>query len=64
MDSEFIKVFEPFNIILTTLNYKIKTNSKLNHNDLENIALLKIIISQFFRIKNDVEIDLKTIINE
>lgn len=64
MDTEFIKVFEPFSIIITTLNYKFKTNYKLSENDIENIRLLKIMIPIFNRIKNDKTVTLEQILND
>jgi hypothetical protein len=64
MDSEFIKLFDPFNIIATTLNYKLKTNSQFNKCDLKNMELLKLMIPIFNRMKNNEEIDLQTIVNQ
>ena len=58
MNSEFIHMFDPFSIILTTLNYKFKTNAQLTQCDLENIKLLKIVIPIFNRVKNEEDLDL------
>ena len=64
MDPEFINIFDTFNLNLVALNYKFKTNAKLNDNDKKNISLLKIIIPIFDRIKHDGDIDLNNIISE
>jgi hypothetical protein len=64
MNSEFIKLFDPFNIIATTLNYKLKTNTQFNQHDLKNVELLKLMIPIFNRMRNDEEIDLASIINQ
>ena len=60
MDQEFIKLFEPFSIDLTILNYKSKTGAKLNDQDQKKIEIMRLLIPIYNRMieeGNTINID-------